>query len=91
MSSRPRPVLMHAAEVIDVKTAAAIARRSDKSIRRLCDAHGLARQTKPGAPLEISRVGLEMALHGDLDAIELLRAGRRSDPAVRRYLDHLQL
>lgn len=91
MIGRMQPVLMHASEVVSIKTAAFICRRSEKSIRRLCAKYGLARQTTRSAPLEISRVGLEMAMHGDHEAIELLRAGRRDDPRVARYLAHLEL
>ncbi|KAB0676708.1 hypothetical protein [Aureimonas leprariae] len=86
-----RPVLMRLEEVVGVKDAMRLSGKSEVTIRRLCRRHGLARQTTPSAPLEISRTGLEMVLHGDLDALEMLRAGERSAPPVRRYLEFLNM
>lgn len=85
------PVLMTWDEVIDVRTAVIHSGKSDATIRRLCKQHGLSRQTTPHAPLEISLVALEMALHGDFEAIQLLREGHRSDERVTRYYHHLGL
>jgi hypothetical protein len=86
-----RPVLMRPEHIIDVQRAVFDTKKSESTIRRLCRRYALARQTFPGAPLEISRVGLEMALHGDTEAIELLRDGYTEDPAVARYIRHLGL
>ncbi|WP_416356337.1 hypothetical protein ACLNGM_20240 [Aureimonas phyllosphaerae] len=91
MMGRPLAVLMRHDETCGVKFAVDYSGKSESTIRRLCREHGLYRQTTPAAPWEISRPGLEMALHGDVVAIELLRAGRRSSPEVRRYLDYLGL
>jgi hypothetical protein len=85
----PLPVLMVWDEVIDMSTAVRSTGKSSSTIRRLCRRHGLARQTYSNAPLEISIVGLEMALHGDTEALELLRQGRRTDERVLRYLRHM--
>jgi hypothetical protein len=85
------PVLMRDAEVITLKEAVFQTGKSEATIRRLCRRHGLARQTSRCAPLEISHVGLEMALHGDMAALEQLRTDQRTVPEVRRYFDFLGL
>lgn len=89
--SEPRPILMHPDEVLNLAHAAHHAGRSPGTIRRWCRQHGIARQSGPNAPLEISLLGLEMLRHDDIEALELLRAGKRNDPDVRRYVDHLGL
>lgn len=91
MTPSPAPLLMKATEIIGVKRAVDLCGKSENTIRRLSRRYGLARQTSPAAPLEISRVGLEMVLHGDFEALELLRQGRRQEPPVRRYFDFLGL
>ncbi|MBO0906533.1 hypothetical protein [Jiella sonneratiae] len=85
------PVLMRPDEIVDVKRAADHARKSDKTIRRWVAEFGIARQATQRAPLEISLPALEMVLHGDLAALEMLRAGQRSAPEVRRYMEFLGL
>ena len=82
---------MHQGEVISLKRAVHHVGRSPDTVRRWCRIHGIARQSSPTAPLEISIVGLTMVQHGDLDALERLREGRRDLPEVRRYLEHLGL
>lgn len=89
MSSKVAPVLMRAADIVLLQHAMHTSGKSESTIRRLCKRHGIARQTCRSAPLEISAPGLEMALYGDLQALEKLRAGDRSSPEVRRYFDHL--
>lgn len=89
--ARRLPVLMRRDEIITLKRAAHHAGRSAKTIRRWCQEHGIARQSSSSAPLEISLLALEMLLHGDLEALEMLRAGQRSAAEVRRYVDHLGL
>ncbi len=90
-TTKPKCLLMKPGETIPIKKAVARTQRNDSTIRRWCSKHGIARQTSPNAPLEISILGLEMVLHADLDALELLRAGDRSHPDVLRYFDHLGL
>lgn len=89
--ARLRPVLMKRDDVINLERAAFQAKRSTDTIRRWCRKHAIARQSCPNAPLEISAIGLEMVLHNDLEALELLRQGQRSHPDVQRYIDHLGL
>ncbi|MGO8074730.1 hypothetical protein AB9F41_19705 [Rhizobium leguminosarum] len=85
------PILIRPDEVINIKTAVFRAGRDEKTIRGWCKEFGIGRQAKPGAPLDISAPALEMVMHGDLVALELLRDGKRTDPRVSRYFDFLGL
>jgi hypothetical protein len=78
-------------DVICLKRAAQRARRSPDTIRRWCKKYSIARQSGPQAPLEISALALEMILHGDFAALDLLRRGDRAHPSVQRYVAHLGL
>ena len=87
-----RTILMNDDEILNLKRASQRAKRSPDTLRRWCRDFGIARQ--PGGrngPLEISLVGLEMVVHGDFEALELLREDRRDHPQVVRYLVHLGL
>ncbi|WP_313522257.1 hypothetical protein [Shinella sp.] len=83
------PILMRRDEIINLKTAMHNTGKTDKTLRDLCKEFGIARQTKPRAPLEISAPALEMVIHGDIAALELLREGKREHPRVRRVFEHL--
>lgn len=85
------PVLMRPDEIWRVDQAAHYAQRDPKTIRRWCKEFGIGRQAGSNAPLEISRVALEMVLQGDSAALELLREGKRTHAAVQRYFDHIGL
>lgn len=85
------PILMRPDEIIGLKEAAHRARRTTKVTTRLCKEFRICRQTVPGAPLEISAPALEMVLHSDAEALELLRQQKRNHPRVRMYFDHLGL
>ncbi len=89
--STPQPVLMRHDDIVDIKRAADHAGRSDKTLRRWFKEYGIGRQVTSGSPIEISLPALEMIVHGDMEALELLRQGQRSAPEVRRYLDFLGL
>ncbi|WP_246715947.1 hypothetical protein [Aurantimonas sp. DM33-3] len=91
MMPAPLPVLMRRDEIISLARASAYARRSEVQIRRWCKQYGISRQTTPNSPQEISRVALEMVLHGDMAALEMLREGERSAPEVQRYLAFLNI
>lgn len=84
-------ILMHRGEVTSVKDAIYRTGKSERWVRTVCQQYGLARQTVPHAPLEISMPALEMVLHGDFEALERLRKGDRNHETVRRYLVHLSL
>ncbi len=85
------PVLMRRDECLDIKRAADHAGKCDRTIRRWIKRHGIGRQSADGGPFDVSLPALEMVMHGDLYALELLRAGQRAAPEVRRYLDFLGL
>ncbi|WP_392711123.1 hypothetical protein [Rhizobium ruizarguesonis] len=85
----PWPILMRPDEIINLKTAVHRTGRDEKTLRGWCREFGIGRQSKPGAPLDISAPALEMVIHGDVAALELLREGKRMHPRVRRYFDHL--
>ncbi|MGV2074702.1 MULTISPECIES: hypothetical protein [unclassified Rhizobium] len=83
------PILMRRDDIINLKMAVHRANRDEKTIRSWCKEFGIGRQSKPGAPLEISAPALEMVVHGDVAALELLREGKRTHARVKRYFDHL--
>lgn len=83
------PVLMRKDEVINLKAAVYHTGRDEKTIRGWCKEFGIGRQAKAGAPLDISAPALEMVMHGDAVALELLREGNRTDRRVARYFEHL--
>ena len=83
------PILMKPDEIINLKEAAHRARRTEKTASAMCKEFRISRQTMPGAPLEISAPALEMVLHGDAEALELFRQGKRHHVRVRHYFDHL--
>ena len=85
------PILMKPDECINIKRAADHARKCDRTIRRWIDNHGIGRQSVGGGPWDVSMPALEMVMHGDLAALEKLRAGQRSAPEVRRYFEFLGL
>ncbi|WP_378944416.1 hypothetical protein [Mesorhizobium sp. ANAO-SY3R2] len=82
-----RVILSRPGETLRIEQAAHHATRNTKTIRRWCFLYGIGRQAGPNAPLEIHRVALDMVLHGDFDALELLRQGRRDHEDVARYFD----
>ncbi|WP_311272128.1 MULTISPECIES: hypothetical protein [unclassified Rhizobium] len=88
---RLAPILMRRDEIINLKTAVHLTGRSEKTVRGWCKQYGIGAQSCAGAPLEISAPGLEMVRHGDIIALELLRAGKRDHPRVSRIFDHLGL
>lgn len=83
------PVLMKPQDIIPMKTAIDVTGKADRTLRGWCREHGISRQSSASAPLEISRPALEMVMHGDMVALELLRAGERTAPRVARYFRHL--
>jgi hypothetical protein len=87
----PLPVLMWPEEILTLQQAAFRAKRSEKTIRRLCREFGIGGRSASGGPLQISAPALEMVLSSDLPALDLLRDGRRDAPEVVRYLRSLQL
>lgn len=85
------PILMRTDEVINLARAAHMTGKSPDTLRRWHQKYRIARQAGRNAALEFSVIAVEMVHHGDFEALELLRAGRRSDPAVQRYIEYLGL
>lgn len=81
----PSGLLIRRDETMLIWEAAAHSGKSEKTIRRWCTKYGIARQSAPNAPLQISRIGLEMVLHGDWPALERLLSGDREHHLVRWY------
>lgn len=89
--THPFPILMRRSEVIDMAEAIRRTGRSNRTIRKYCHELGIGRQSGSGVRIEISAPALEMVMHGQWEALELLREGNRSDSRVRRIYDHLGL
>lgn len=85
------PFLMRQDEALDLKTISRRTHLSIATLRRLNREHRIGRQTKKGAPLELSYPAVVMLQHGDEIALSLLREGKRDAPEVRRYFDLLGL
>lgn len=85
------PLLIAPDDVIPLKEAAHRASRSLDTVRRWVVDYGIGRQLGPGGRIEVSAPALEMVLHGDWDALRLLRAGENAHPRVVRYRVHLGL
>lgn len=61
----------------------------DRTVRRYFKRYKLGAQSVGNAPIYVSYPGFYMVLHGDFEALELLRDGHRDHPRVRRYFDEL--
>lgn len=90
-AARIRPVLSRPGETWSIDQAAHYAGRDRKTVTSWCRRHGIGRQAGERAPWEVNRIALEMVIHGDFDALELLRCGKRSHPDVAIYFDHVGL
>jgi len=71
-------------ECISLKQAAAIAGKSESTMRGWCEAHGLGRRVG-GGTWSVSKVALAMFLDGDLAALRAYHAGDRSSELVMQY------
>ena len=80
------PLLIPRDDVLTIGAAARHARRSEVQIRRWCRQYPISRQVSRNSPIEVSKLALEMVLHGDFEALEQLHAAGREAPAVRRYM-----
>lgn len=83
-ANRP-PLLIPQDEIIPLKRAVTMTGKSPDTIRGYHRKHCIARQTSRNAPLEISIVALQMVLHDDHEALDLLHLGDRSHPRVVMY------
>lgn len=84
-------MLMTRTEAVGFKEASQLTGLSVRTLRRMNSVHEIGRQATPHAPIELSYPALVMLQHGDVEAVELLRAGRRDNPRVRQYLDLIGL
>lgn len=82
---RVRTVLMRRSDVVVLKELVHRTGLSSKLLRRVCKEFGIARQLRPNSPIEVSWPGWLMLQHGDHEALEILREGRRDDPLLARY------
>ena len=83
------PLLFLPDEVMTFKQAVAYTGWDPKTVRKFVERFGIMRRA--GGRIEVNRLGLEMALHGDTVALQLLRAGERRHPHVARYSRHCGL
>jgi hypothetical protein len=79
------PLHIQPDEVMTVTAAAAHAGKCEKTIRRWIADYGIARQSMRKAPHQVSRIALDMVIHGDWPALERLRAGDRNHRLVQWY------
>jgi hypothetical protein len=77
-------------ECISLKQAAAIAGRSESTLRGWCEKRGLGRRIG-GGTWSVSKVALAMFLDGDHKALRAYHAGCRSDPGVVGYFERAEL
>jgi hypothetical protein len=73
-------------ECISIKEAAAIAGKTERTIRNWCVQHGIGRRVAGGA-WAVSQVALAMLLEGDVDALAAYHGGARAqyEPVARYY------
>ena len=90
-SAETSGLLIRRDEIMLTAEAATHSGKSEKTIRRWCTKYRISRQSAPNAPLQISRIGLEMVLHGDWPALERLLAGDREHRLVRWYRSFIGL
>ena len=88
-SASPHPVLMKPDDATNIARAAYSVGVSEKTVRRWFKSYRIGRQSSRSAPIQISLPATHMVAAGDIEALELLRAGERNHPVVRRYLDFL--
>jgi len=85
----PLPILMRPDDIVLMKRAVDLTGKDERTLRNWNKQYRVGRQSTKSAPIEFSAPALLMLLHGDRDALELLRAGNRTHPSVSRYFDHL--
>jgi hypothetical protein len=71
-------------ESISLKEAAAVAGKSESTLRGWCEVHGLGRRID-GGTWSVSNVALAMFLDGDLRALRAYHAGDRTSELVVSY------
>src|SRR3978361_1678773 len=74
-------------EAFRLKEASAYIDRCTKTVKRLCNRHGLGRVI--GNQMEVSRVALQMYLEEDQETLDLYLAGDRTSATVTAYYARL--
>ncbi|MDX3976994.1 hypothetical protein [Shinella sp.] len=72
-------------EVMTIAEAAVHAGKTTKTIRRWCDEFGISRQVRKNSPVQVSRIALDMVIHGDWPALDCLKVGDRTHRLVTFY------
>ncbi|MDL2408736.1 hypothetical protein PY650_24455 [Rhizobium calliandrae] len=85
MSERVPPIFIRPAERIGIREACQHTGKTDRTIRTWCKRFGIGRVPMSGGALVISLPALNMVMQDDPEALELLRAGDRTNPLVRRH------
>jgi hypothetical protein len=85
-------VPFHAAEGLTLQQAAAVAGKSQRTLRNWCIEHGIGRRVADGTWM-VGRVALAMLLDGDVDALASYRdfGVRASFEPVRKYYERFDL
>lgn len=83
------PILGPLHEWFTLKQAVHYCGKHEDTVRDWVKIYAIGRQAVKNSRIEVSIPGFEMVRCGDLEALELLRAGDRSHPRVRHYLDRL--
>ncbi|ACM27535.1 hypothetical protein [Rhizobium rhizogenes] len=83
------PILGPPHEWFTLKKAVHYCGKHYDTLRDWVQTYAIGRQSVKNSRVDVSIPGLEMVRCGDLEALELLRAGDRSHPRVRHYLDRL--
>src|SRR5450759_988132 len=73
-------------ECLTLRQAAALAGKSESTLRVWCECYGLGRRVGGGTWC-VSKVALTMHLDGNRKALRAYHAGNRSDPGVVRYFE----
>ena len=90
LSSHPQ-IMAPQNEWIALKTACDHAGRKDRTMRTWVRLYAIGRQSCKHGPIEVHLPALEAVMCGDMKALDLIRAGDRSDPRVRRIYEYLLL
>jgi hypothetical protein len=91
MMSSHAPILAPQNEWVALKTACDHADRKDRAMREWVRRFGIGRQSSKYGSIQVHLPALEAVMADDLEVLELIRAGDRSDPRVRRIYEYLLL
>ncbi len=82
----PDQLIFHPSDqVFSLKQAAFVSGWSYRVVRNLCHKHRISQQAGPCTGIRVHATAFLMAIHGDSEALELLRGGEHGHPTVVRY------